>query len=263
VKLQQGPQPVRAAKLAQVTKPAKAEKRKKRKYKRRQSPLQDQRPLPPPIPTQPAQSDPFKIAGMFPEGEAGSGPSFVTSSTEPKPGQPLSPEAESILAGIDAGSSESAKPAASGSSGAVDIAGVIPQIQFKTKTVEKVLREGFEWLANKFGSDHWLLTDNQAEMLGEPTAELLSSLFSKLPDFLTRWCDTTPGLAGLVVAGVVVIGPKVAAQVALVRVEKNSQFTPAPSRKSGPQPVRSAPVGDAMSIPVGDATDDHPFNHAF
>ena len=226
-----------------------AEKPKKRKYTKRKSAVQagpKQRPLPPPIPIQGPQADPFEIEGIFPNPGVGSQPSPAISSTEPRPGQPLSPEAESILSGIDGiGEAESS----AGESGAAvgDLAGIIPQIRFNAQTVEKVLREGFDWLADRFGSDHWKLTDNQAEMLGAPVADVLSSLFSKLPDFLTRWCDTTPGLGALVVAGAVVIGPKVATQMAMVREDRRrAKVAPVSARRAGP-----VPVGDAMPSPIG------------
>lgn len=182
----------------------------------------------------------------------------ANSSGEPKPGEPLSAEAESLLAGVPANlGSESADPEP-GTIGAdvidpEEIAGLIPEIDFDEGEVREVLEEGFEWMAGFFQSEHWKLTDRQAKMLARPTAQLASTLYGRLaaflPGFLARWCEETPGAAGVILVGAWVIGPKIAKQVVVSRSRK----TLPRAERQAPQPIRPAsavgPVGEIHDTP--------------
>lgn len=110
-----------------------------------------------------------------------------------------------------------------------DIAGFIPEIQFSEEDVRAALEEGFDWLADKFHSDHWKLTERQSRMYGAPTTQLLSSVWSNLARFLPGWlssmCETTPGLAGFIFASALIVGPKVAKQVSISRAAKGKVQT--------------------------------------
>lgn len=199
--------------------------------------------------------DPFDLGPTF-DGRASARPSGNSSTSgEPKPGQPLSAEQERTLRegfdeiGVEDHAPDPAAAAPRSSDGAA-VADMLPEITFDPSDVQDVLREGFHWVADRFDSAHWELTESQARMLGKPTAQLLSTLYSRLPDFLTRWCDSTPGLAGLCVTGAIVIGPKVAQQVAISRerrktlkpVNRPPQTVPIPRR---PPP---GPVGEIHEV---------------
>lgn len=213
-------------------------KKKKAKKKKRPAAAK-QRPLPPPVEPQQQSPDPFRLAATFGQGHA-SAPFGSSSISEPAPGAPLSPEQERTLReGFDAIGVEdhAPDPAAPGpvSSDGAAVADMLPEITFDPSDVQDVLRESFHWVAERFDSAHWELTESQARMLGKPTAQLLSTLYSRLPDFIIRWCDSTPGLAGLCVTGAIVIGPKVAQQVAISR-----------ERRKTPKPVNRPP----QTVPI-------------
>jgi hypothetical protein len=190
----------------------------------------------------------------------------------------LSPDAERRLHAvpevIGAGEDDADRPGAAATIGSDEIAGLIPEIQFDQADVEDVLEEAFGWMAKKFESDHWKLTDRQSRMLGRPTTQLLTSLWSKvgafLPEMLARWCETTPGLAGFILAGGIVVGPKVAHQFALSRSRREKTPVRAvgsmQANRPGPIPVAphrsvDGPVGVASTGPVVplDEADAHSF----
>lgn len=219
--------------------------RKKRRAKKRRPAVVRQKPLPPPVELEHGDPDPFKLGQTFqnPEGSPLRSESFSTSG-EPKPGEPIPAEREQVLReGLDEIGIDDPQPANESTgvteSDGATVAAMLPEIQFDSQDVQDVLEEAFHWLADRFDSAHWELTEKQARMLGRPTAQLLSTLYQRLPEFLTRWCDATPGLAGLCVSGAIVVGPKIARQVALSRERKklpvaNRRPQPAPSRPAGP-----------------------------
>ena len=175
----------------------------------------------------------------------------ATSSTPSSEG-PLTPEAERILSavpetigdvpvdGVDvAGQIEEPNP----------FAGLMAAIAFEEQDVKDTLSEMFDWMAERFNSEHWKLTDRQVRILGKPTAQLLNSLWAKLnvilPDILARWCDDTPGATAFILACGIVVGPKVAKQVTISRQRKaaNRQMVqpadshgPARPQQQRPQP---------------------------
>jgi len=183
-------------------------------------------------------------------------PSFLRS-TEPKPGQPLNAESERILRGIPESISDApaesdapdALPISSAQPGAEAIAGLMPEIVFDAEEVQAVLEEAFDWLAQKFDSAHWKLTDRQSRMLGRPTAQLLGSLYAKigtfLPGVLARWCESTPGAMGFLLASGIVIGPKIATQFQVSRARRQKE-----AQRVGPRAVPAQPIQRPMG-PVG------------
>lgn len=124
-------------------------------------------------------------------------------------------------------------------------------ITFEEQDVRELLEEGFAWLAEKFESEHWRLTERQSRMIGRPGAQLASSLWMKvcqfLPEWLMRAAETTPGLAGFVLASGIVVGPKVMRQMALSKTRKvrdaGQVQQPVQPRAAGPTPIRQGPVG--------------------
>jgi hypothetical protein len=229
---------------APAIKPARRPKRKKRAKRQPAA-----KPLPAPLPFFP-NGKPDQPANV--QGSVAESPSFSIG-TEPKPGEPLNADAERILAAvpekIDAETGEDAAEPPFGESESADIlSDLMPKIDFDSREVQDVLEEAFDWMAERFDSAHWKLTERQSRMLGKPTAQLLGSLYAKLsnylPEILSRWCDSTPGAMAFILASAVVVAPKVAQQVVVSR-ERRKNFT---SRKSAsPIPIRppsqAGPVG--------------------
>ena len=186
--------------------------------------------------------------------------------------QPLTPEAERLLGSVptkvdDAPGDPIDVDGAAGQltdadqGGGNGIAELMAQVSFETQDVQDQLEELFDWLSVKFKSDHWELSERQARMLGKPTAQLLNSLWAKLqtvlPEILGKWIDSTPGAAALLLAGGIVIGPKVAKQVAISRERRrnaNRRMIVAEGTSHGaghPSSVaRPLPRADARPRPV-------------
>jgi hypothetical protein len=152
-------------------------------------------------------------------------------------------------------------------SDAEGLADLFPDIHFDPAEVGGVLEEAFDWIAERFESEHWKLSERQSRMLAKPTAELLGSLYLKLgsllPSILMRWCEATPGLMGFILTSGIVIGPKVAVQFNLsrsrARANRNNvgrQRIPAPIRPATPQPNPASGVGMATPVSSGKLGDD-------
>lgn len=126
---------------------------------------------------------------------------------------------------------------------------MIPAITFNPAKVRAYLEEGFDWLAEKFDSGHWRLTEKQADMLAEPTAELLGGVWTKVAEYLPELLTSTPGATAFVFACAFVLGPKIGQQVAISRQKKTAQApraSVAPIREQRPYP-QGAPVGPITS----------------
>ena len=188
--------------------------------------------------------------------------------SEPKPGEPLSPEAERILSGVpNSIGDESGEQEVDGSAGASEnadaLAGLMPEIDFDPREVQDVLEEAFDWMADRFDSAHWKLTERQSRMLGKPTAQLLSSLYMKLsnylPIILADWCDSTPGLMAFILASGVVVGPKIAQQYAVSRERRRMGPKKVQSASARPQTVpprpQNGPVGVGPIEPIAEILD--------
>ena len=213
---------------------------------------------------------------MFQNGQqnpgAFAGSSQTSSETEPAPGEPLTPEAERIVndvpeaiggvyvAGEKLDDHETA--AAVGALGSLSPEFLHGLISFNEDDVSSVLEEGFDFLADRFESEHWKLTERQSRMLGGPTTQLLSSVWSKvaqmLPAQLAQWCMSMPGLAGFILVSAIVVGPKVTTQIAVSRKRKSLGKEP---RKPGPTPVTfrayTGPVGPIDTNSVQPIQVDH------
>jgi hypothetical protein len=254
----------------QAPKPAK----KKRSKKKKKSKVCAAKPLPAPVESSQSPSLPFLQSQSRSQADSGR-PSATSSISEPKPGAPLSEESERLLRSVPESIGE-AEPAPEPRPGIVfadadesALADLLPEISFDPVEVAGVLEELFDWTAEKFDSAHWKLTERQSRMLAKPTAELLSSLYMKLGQFLPAilmgWCEATPGLMGFLLTSGIVIGPKVAVQFQLSRSRAR-----AARNKVGPQriptPIRPAPgaapqaamsgVGMATQVPSGKLGDD-------
>lgn len=131
-----------------------------------------------------------------------------------------------------------------------DIREMLSEVSFEDGDVRDMLCEFFEWLAERFESEHWKLTDRQSRILTKPAAKLANALWAKLvqrlPDVIANWCESTPGLAGMLIAAGIVIVPKVRKQAQLSRGTKNKPVIESPKKpmaKVEPQP-------EAFGIPV-------------
>jgi len=162
------------------------------------------------------------------------------------PGAPLSPEAERILAAMpgviaDEHAGEVLVPSGEPSS-AGDLADMLPDIDFDPLEVGAVLEEMFDWIAERRNSACWKLTERQSRMLAKPTAQLCATLYAKLAQFLPGWlanlCDQTPGLMGVIVAGSIVVAPKV---VFDFRTSRARRKAPRPVTVGSSQGVRPSP----------------------
>lgn len=169
-----------------------------------------------------------------------------SSISEPEPGEPLSAESEKLLAG----ETEDDAPEDGGVAAASAPVVLMPPILFSAEKTEKVLVEIFDWLAERFDSEHWKLTENQASMLGGPTAELLGGVWTKLAEKLPDILVNTPGAATFLLAVTVVVVPKTAQQIALSR-----------ARKQGREPKKPQPRGP-VSVPNRRQTRPVEFNPA-
>jgi hypothetical protein len=140
------------------------------------------------------------------------------------------------------------------------IASLLDAVAFEEQDVQETLEEFFDFLAERFQSDHWSLTERQSRILGRPTAQLANAIWVKLklriPDILARWCESTPGATAFLMAAGIVIVPKVTKQIHISRARKRSP-APASSGKAGDaaaQPRRSAaprPTGEHVNgVPV-------------
>ena len=227
------------------------------------------------------QSDPYSLGPILannnPESVAAYGAqSPISSVSEPAPGEPLNVESERLLSDIpqtigDQGGAaetlnEEESAAALGALAGMDPAFLQGLISFDESDVRAALEEGFDFLAERFDSGHWKLTERQSRMLGRPTAQLLSTLWTKLsfllPDQLAKWCASTPGLAGFVLTSAIVIGPKVAQQWSVSRQRRS--LPEQPKRNTpGPVPVaprpQAGPVGAINANPPEMIPTDHNF----
>ena len=214
--------------------------------------------LPAPVELQPVQSKPAEksgglLDGLFPssrEPKVTSASSAISiDSSTVNSGEPLSPESERLLHAVpDAigGEADDAGGPADVPQGEGDaIAALMAQVAFEPQDVQDVICELFDWLAERFQSDHWQLTDRQARMLGRPAAQLANSMWAKLqvyiPDILGKWCEETPGATAFILACGLVIGPKVTKQVAISRERARVQPILKPAPQPGPQAVERKP----------------------
>jgi hypothetical protein len=231
---------------------------------------QPQSPLPPPeevagpqlVPAQPEQGSGglFGLGNLFERKTTGtqasvadflpSSDGFSTAISEPKPGDPLDPEAERLLARIpDRISSEPIPDAApegealEPGTGGDPVSDFMAEMVFEEQDVKDALCEIFDWLAEKFDNGNWKLTERQTRILGKATFQLSTSLWSRLqqllPDLIARWCESTPGAAAFVGALGIVVVPKAWNQVKVSR-ERKSQKRVAEMRPAAPKTVSVA-----------------------
>jgi hypothetical protein len=121
------------------------------------------------------------------------------------------------------------------------IVALMAQVAFETQDVQDVIAEFFDWMAERFESDHWKLSERQARMLGKPAAQLMNSMWARLqnylPEILSRWCEETPGATAFILACGIVVAPKVSQQVKLSRERAKAKQLIPDKPKQPVQPI--------------------------
>lgn len=208
-------------------------------------------------------SDPFNLGPVFPQETDHPRNSQTTSASssaerEPKPGEPLSAEAEKLLADLAAADDDGPEDGEAPEGAALE---PVPEssIEFDAETVREVLEESFGWLADRFDSDHWRLTERQSRMLTRPTTQLLGSVWTHIRRMLLmrleRWSETTPGLMDFALIFGIVVAPKVTKQIAITRERRNPRARRVTEKNAGPQPVPARAPAPAPRRPSGDDED--------
>jgi hypothetical protein len=230
--------------------------RKRRKTRRAKHTAQNN-PLPPPLAvvSEPGNPNPAPFEVSQVDSSTGS-----IANGEPQPGEPLDAGAESILGALPDFIGDETQPDGTSAAHLGDDPGSSPMlapnapgIQFDPEYVRAVLEESFSWVADRFDSAHWLLTERQSKMLTGPTTQLMGSLWTRvqqlLPEWLARWSSETPGLVDCVFAFSLVLGPKIGQQVAISRVRRAKAARAANTpRQSAPGPVAGVgPVAGAVT----------------
>jgi hypothetical protein len=167
--------------------------------------------------------------------------------------EPLSAESERILASVPEtiGGGEADDPGGPADVPNQDpIAALMAQVAFDPQDVQDTLAEMFDWMAERFQSDHWRLTERQARMGGRPAAMMLNAIWTKLqsyiPDMLSKWCEATPGATAFFLWAGIVVGPKAMKQFSLSR--ERSKAKP---RVPAPQPAAPAQPQQRPTQPGG------------
>jgi len=160
-----------------------------------------------------------------PEVAVGSSEKSAPSSIGGSAAEPLPPETEAALKRIPdriedpvGGELDAAE------FGSDDLREMIESVDFEEQDVKDLLAELFDYLAEKFKSDHWRLTERQMRLLGGPTSKMANLLWIKfkklLPDLFEKWLTSIPGFASFALACGIVVVPKVRKQWAITREAK-------------------------------------------
>lgn len=229
--------------------------KKKRKAKKRRPAVARQKPLPPPVEPQAESQDPFQLAATFNQNPGDSPrPSGGSSiSNEPKPGEPLSPEREQVLRdGFEQIGVEQPGPGQPGGPSGVtatvhtsegaEVADMLIEMKFDVQETQDLFLLAFHRIADWFDSAHWELDEVEARALAKPATRMLSSFYSRLPEVITHWCDSTPGLGAFLAMSAIVIVPKAKYQMAISR-ERRKAPTPINRPQAVPGHSQPAPVG--------------------
>jgi hypothetical protein len=133
------------------------------------------------------------------------------------------------------------------------IAALMAQVAFEPQDVQDALGEFFDWMAERFESDHWKLTERQARMLGRPAAQMANALWVKLqayiPDILSRWCEETPGATAFILACGIIVVPKVTQQVRISR-ERAQKARPLVAEMPKPKPPQPERVPEKPHVGI-------------
>ena len=130
---------------------------------------------------------------------------------------------------------------------------------FEPQDVQDTICEFFEWMAERFDSDHWKLSERQARMLGKPSAILADAMWRKLtallPDIIGQWCESTPGATAFLFAFGIVVVPKVKKQFTISR-ERARRSAQTVRRMPSPVTPAGSPI-QPMGAPGGAVHSSH------
>lgn len=199
--------------------------------------------LSPPQPSQPESQPVFSVD------------SPISSTGSP---DPLSPESQRLLAQIPDRIEDDPNPeqGPGGPAEAPDadpIAAMMAGIAIEQEDVRDLAEWFFEFLAGRFESEHWKLTESQANRLAKPAAVMLNAIWlklqSSLPDVITRWLEQTPGAMGLLFACGFIVVPRITRQVAISKERRQAARVPAGTtqqNKKPPQPAAAPATVDGI-----------------
>ncbi len=239
--------------------------RKKHKPRSRRNP-QSAQPLPAPVEVpsaQPASPQPspnlFGLENLFgsPQSQAPAPASQESSTASYGEAAPVDERLLSKVPDVigDDPATDGAQP---GAPAALDpVAGLMAMVAFEEQDVRDTLSEFFDWMAERFKSDHWKLNERQARMLGKPGTLLANALWAKLqaylPEVLGKWCETTPGALAFLTACGIVIGPKVMQQMQISKRRAAEVSMVREGTSHGPQVVKEPTARGVIWSEGGDA----------
>lgn len=162
-----------------------------------------------------------------------------------------------MLAGVpgtigDGGEARGAvDPTAVSDDAADPVAELMRQVAFEPQDVQDTLAEFFDWIAAKFDSDHWKLSERQARMLGMPLTQVLNTVWAELcralPGPIARWIESTPGAMKLLIAAGIVLTPKIKQQLSISRERRALKKKRDPNRPA--PPVSPRPAAGGFGVP--------------
>ena len=101
---------------------------------------------------------------------------------------------------------------------------LIEGIEFTPEQVIAIVNGGLSWVDSWLDTEHWKLTDGEANMLKTPYAMVANSLWADvkklLPGWLTGWADSRPGFMQALMLSAVVFGGKAQKQITISREHK-------------------------------------------
>lgn len=220
--------------------------------------------LPPAEPTlqpQAPEPEPVKATGIMGLFTSPAVAESSTPSATPSASSSISAEQVAELASVpDTIGGEAAAPGAPATPGAGELDEMVEFLQsmgIDEDDMQEWLSEGCEFLAERFKSEHWKLTDRQGRMLAKPYTACANKLWIKmldwLPDFLSNLAKASPEAAAMVISTAVVFGPKVAKQFVLSRSRKE---LPKKSAEDKPQQVKEVPKPKPAAPAKGEIEDD-------
>lgn len=172
----------------------------------------------------------------------GYGASLISSS-EPGPGEPLSAEAERILAGVPDVIGE-AEPEAGAAADGVTVTVEAPPVVLSSATVKLLLLAACKQVAKWRKFDRYAIGESEAGLLAGPYTELLNAVIDKLaPAFVRQFAVSLPGLGEAVALSAVIFGPVVMADLARQDESKAARMV-----EPGQSHVASAPAHHASVI---------------
>ena len=102
---------------------------------------------------------------------------------------------------------------------------------FEVEDVRSVVAGIYGWAAKVAESDHWKLDEEEAQRIAKPAAKVLNFYWAKavqfLPDGISQWIESTPGVLGLIMAGTIITVPRVTKQMA-ISAKRKQQKKPVP-----------------------------------